>query len=130
MPSVVTELYKINLVDIETRAFILLKSHQKNRTQFVPGDSFLIDKVKLVINQRGQVILESTTLTVLRSESEDSFTVESLELSQKQHDDVLVEDFIGNEMLAKESAAIYEMIKVPYIMTEANSEEPPLFTST
>ena len=54
---------------------------KKNRTQFVPGDSFLIDKVKLVINPRGQVILESTTLTVLRSESEDSFTVESLELS-------------------------------------------------
>lgn len=41
----------------------------------------MIDKVKVVINPRGEVVLVSTTLTVLRSESDDSFTVESLELS-------------------------------------------------
>ncbi len=41
----------------------------------------MIDKVKLVINPKVEIVLVSTSLTVLRSESEDSFTVESLELS-------------------------------------------------
>jgi hypothetical protein len=52
----------------------------------------LIDKVKLVINPKAEVILISTTLTVLRSESDESFEVESLSLSQKQHDDALIDD--------------------------------------
>ena len=83
MPGVITDVYKVSLVDVEQPSFLLLKSHKKNRTQFQQGDCYLIDKVKLVINPRAEVVLESTTLTVLRSESEDSFTVESLELSQK-----------------------------------------------
>lgn len=82
-PSVITDVYKISLVDVEQPSFLLLKSHKKNRSHFQQGDTYLIDKVKLVINPRAEVVLESTTLTVLRSESEDSFTVESLELSQK-----------------------------------------------
>ena len=61
----------------------MLKSHKNKRNTFTSGEAFLIDKVKLVINPRAEVILVSTSLTVLRSESEDSFTVESLELSQK-----------------------------------------------
>jgi len=82
---VVTDIYKAKLVDIDMRAFVLLKSHKSNRYTFKPGDNFLIDKVKLVINQKAEIILISTTLTVLRSESEESFEVESLNLSQKQH---------------------------------------------
>jgi hypothetical protein len=39
----------------------------------------------------------STSLTVLSSESDDSMNVDSLELSQKQHDK---DFFTGNEMLA------------------------------
>jgi len=97
--------YKINIIDIDISAFVLLKSHKKNRIKFEKGDTYLIDKVKLVLNPRNEVVLVTTTLTVLRSESEDSFTVESLELSQKQHDDVIVDDLTGYEMLAKESAA-------------------------
>ena len=83
MPQVITDVYKINLVDIDTAAFVLLKSHQKKRKIFEQGDCYLIDKVKVVINPKAEVVLVSTTLTVLRSESDDSFTVESLELSQK-----------------------------------------------
>jgi hypothetical protein len=82
-PSVITDIYKINIVDIDTPAFLMLKSHKTKRNTFASGDAYLIDKVKLVINPRAEVVLVSTTLTVLRSESEDSFTVESLELSQK-----------------------------------------------
>jgi hypothetical protein len=59
-----------------------------------------------VINARNEIVLQTTTLTVLRSQNDDSFDIESLELSQKQHDEVIMDDYIGNEMLANESAAL------------------------
>ena len=80
-PGVITDIYKATLVDIDIHAFVLLKCHKNSRYNFNSGDSFLIDKVKLVINPKAEVILISTTLTVLRSESDESFEVESLNLS-------------------------------------------------
>ena len=41
-----------------------------------------------MINPKAEIVLITTSLTVLRSESEDSGTVESLSLSQKQHDEL------------------------------------------
>lgn len=81
--SVITDVYKITIVDIDKQAFVTLKSHKNKRSTFAAGDTYVIDKVKLVINPKDEVVLVSTSLTVLRSESEDSFTVESLEMSQK-----------------------------------------------
>ena len=53
----------------------------------------LADKVKLVINQKGEVILISTSLTVLRVEIDEELSVESMELSQKQlRDDAIAYD--------------------------------------
>jgi hypothetical protein len=98
---VITDIYKAVLVDIDTHAFVLLKCHRNSRTLFNSGDNYLIDKVKLVINPKAEVILISTTLTVLRNESDESFDVESLGLSQKQHDDAII-DQQSNEMLARE----------------------------
>jgi hypothetical protein len=49
----------------------------------------LVDKIGLTINPKGEVLLVSSTLTVFRVESDedsDSFSVESLELSQKQRE--------------------------------------------
>ncbi len=85
---------------------MLLKSHKKNCINFLSGDSYFIDKVKLVVNAKNEIVLQTTTLTVLRSQNDDSFDIESLELSQKQHDEVIMDDYIGNEMLANESAAL------------------------
>lgn len=99
--GVITDIYKAVLVDIDTHAFVLLKCHRNSRTLFNSGDNYLIDKVKLVINPKAEVILISTTLTVLRNESDESFDVESLGLSQKQHDDAII-DQQSNEMLARE----------------------------
>ena len=79
--NVVTDIYKITLTDISTKGFILLKHLKKMTVDYQVNDSFVIDKVKLVINPKGEVVLISTSLTVLRAESEESFTVESLELS-------------------------------------------------
>lgn len=53
--------------------------------KFEVGENYIADKIKLVINRLNEVILISTTNTVLRMESDESYTIESMELSQKQH---------------------------------------------
>ena len=63
--------------------------------EFEPNDQYLADKVKLVVNPKGEVILISTSLTVLRVESDEAYSVESMELSQKQRE--IREDANGNE---------------------------------
>ena len=52
---------------------------------FQPGDAYLADKIKLMINRLNEVVLISTSLTVLRVETDESHTIESMELSQKQY---------------------------------------------
>ena len=88
----------------------------------------MIDKIQLIINPKAEIILSSTTLTVLLNESDESYEVESLHLSQKQ-DDLLINQQ-SNELLAKESReAFQEMIKIPYVTLAPDSDEPPLYTS-
>ena len=62
-----------------------MKYPKKKVIKFEAGDNYLADKIRLIINKLGEVILISTTMTVLRVESDDTHTVESMELSQKQH---------------------------------------------
>ena len=77
--------------------------------EFETNDQYLVDKVKLIVNAKAEVILISTSLTVLRVESEESNSVESMELSQKQRevrDDVVgyhasVSGFMGKAHMAK-----------------------------
>lgn len=48
------------------------------------GDEYLADRIKLLVNVQGEVVLVSTSLTVLRVESEESSSdIESMHLSQK-----------------------------------------------
>ena len=82
-PGIVTDIYRCRLVDIEQRAFIVLKHRKSCEMRFEPDDAYLADKIKLTVNRLGEVVLISTSLTVLRVESEESQTVESMELSQK-----------------------------------------------
>lgn len=53
--------------------------------QFGIGEQYLADKIKLVLNKNGEIVLISTSLTVLRVETDEPCSVESMELSQKQH---------------------------------------------
>ena len=53
--------------------------------QFGIGEQYLADKIKLVLNKQGEIVLISTSLTVLRVETDEPCSVESMELSQKQH---------------------------------------------
>ena len=49
--------------------------------RFEIDDAYLADKVKLTINRLGEVVLISTSLTVLRVESDETHSIESMELS-------------------------------------------------
>lgn len=70
---------------------MLLKHAKSRKLDFeeeangAKGKSFLVDRIGLTINAKGEVLLVSSTLTVFRVESEednsDSFSVESFELS-------------------------------------------------
>lgn len=124
----ITDVYKVVLTDIETHGFLFLKCHESTSKTFLEGDCYLIDKIQLIINPKAEIILSSTTLTVLLNESDESYEVESLHLSQKQ-DDLLINQQ-SNELLAKESReAFQEMIKIPYVTLAPDSDEPPLYTS-
>ena len=82
--QLVTEIFKIKLTDIDKKGFLLLKLHKSKARQLetlLQNFEYLVDKVKLQINSKGELILSSTSNTVLREESEES--VASLELSQK-----------------------------------------------
>lgn len=50
------------------------------------GENYIADKVKVVVNKKGEVVVISTSLTVFRAEKDDTFTVDSLELSQNQEE--------------------------------------------
>jgi len=75
------------------RAYLLLKYSKKKNLSVEEGANYLIDKIKMVLNKKGEIVLISTSLTVLiqysmfKAEDEDSFDVESLELSQKYNND-------------------------------------------
>ena len=84
-PGIVTDIYRCQVVDISRRAFIVLKHLKSRPMKFNCGDQYLADKVKLVINRLGEIVLISTSVTVLRVETEEPCSVESMELSQKQH---------------------------------------------
>ena len=49
-----------------------MKRQKSRRMQFEPNDQYLVDKVKLLVNAKAEVVLISTSLTVLRVESEES----------------------------------------------------------
>ena len=94
-PNIVTDIYKLELTDLNPskRGYLLLKYHKKKNLSVEEGANYLIDKIKMVINKKGEIVLISTSLTVMiqysmfKAEDEDSFDVESLELSQKYNND-------------------------------------------
>ena len=84
-PSIQTDVYRCQIVDMQQRAFIVLKHPKKRLMELKSGDTYLVDKIKLMINRMGELVLISTSVTVLRVESDETHTIESMELSQKQY---------------------------------------------
>jgi hypothetical protein len=91
----VTDVYKLELTDVipHKNAYLLLKYHKDKKCQVKTNASYLIDKIKLVINKKGQIILTSTSLTVMiqynlfRVEDEHSLDVDSLGNSEYDEND-------------------------------------------
>ena len=50
-----------------------------------------MDRAKVCINRKGEVVISSTQQTSIQEEMDDTFTVQSLEMSQRPNDDI--EDF-------------------------------------
>ena len=90
-----TDLYKLELTDLmpHRRAYLLLRYSKQKDLKVTSGASYLIDKIKLIINKKGEIILISTNLTVclqsrmMKEDDEDSLDINSLELSHGQQND-------------------------------------------
>lgn len=61
------------------------------------GESYILDRVRLAINRKGELVLSSTTRTAIRQEKDDNYTVHSMELSQHEEDDRGDEDYLYGE---------------------------------
>lgn len=83
-PSIVTDVYKAELLDISQKCFLLLKHARSRKVDFGVeeaqaqkenannGKAFLADKIGLTVNAKGEVLLVSSTLTVFRVESDEA----------------------------------------------------------
>jgi hypothetical protein len=56
--------FKVQLVDIDKRGYLLLKHSKSKKIELKDNENFLVDKVKLIINKKGEIVLISTSLTV------------------------------------------------------------------
>jgi hypothetical protein len=51
------------------------------------NQSYLLDHVRIAVNKKGELVLASTSKTSIRQEKDDNFTVNSLELSQRDEEE-------------------------------------------
>ena len=64
-PNAMTNIYKIELVDIEKKGYLVLKYLKAKKLNLGEGNNFLVDRIKLIINKKREIVLISTSLTVL-----------------------------------------------------------------
>ncbi len=87
--GVVVETFKCKVADMDRRGFLMIKTHKTRVREFLDaiqnGQTYIFDRIRLLVNVRGEVVLTSTSSTVFREESDESDI--SMELSQKQRDD-------------------------------------------
>lgn len=120
MPGVVTDIYRVAFEDVAVKGHLMLKAPLKVIRRFSEGDCYIADKIKLVLTPKREFVLISTTLTVLTLESDED--IDSLELSQKQHDII---DFNNNyecKMLDL-SAFCPEASEVPVLSSSKQIEQ-------
>ena len=79
--SVTTNVYKVHIVNMQRTGYLLLKHSKSQKLSLNPGDNYVANKVRLMINTHAEVVLISTSLTVLRQETEETLTPDSIELS-------------------------------------------------
>lgn len=88
-----TYIYQVKLTDYELKGFLILRKSVKDEKSLLTDfELYLIDRVKLSFDRKKRIVLQSTQLTMIRVEEEDSQSVGSLELSQMSVDEMLEEE--------------------------------------
>ena len=64
----------------------MLKHIKTKKYKLLDGHTYLMDKIKMILNRKGEVVLSSTSSTVIREEREDTFSLNSLEMSQREEE--------------------------------------------
>lgn len=69
----------------------MIKRKKTQELKLVEEQTYVVDKVRLCINKKGEIVITSTQKTAIQEEKDDTFTIQSLELSQ--HNDYDIEEY-------------------------------------
>ena len=58
-----------------------MKRNRSKKDKLIEGEQYIADRVKIVINKKGEIVVISTSLTVFRAETDDTYSLDQLELS-------------------------------------------------
>ncbi len=81
-------IYRVEITDLEKKGFFMIKRRKSQDLRLVEEQTYVVDKVKLCINKKGEVVITSTQKTTIQEEKDDTFTIHSLELSQHYDQDI------------------------------------------
>lgn len=117
-PSVLTDIFKIQLTDLQPakKAYLLLRYPKKTPMKLQEGASYLIDKIKLVLNKKGELILISTSLTVMieyalfKADDEDSMSVGSFEGADDAREEYYYADGQNKRAVKDDAQLHYEQM--------------------
>jgi hypothetical protein len=71
----VITIYRVEIIDIQRKGFFLLKRLKRKSVELLEGQSYILDRVRLGINRKGEIVLSTTAKTTIREEKDDTFTV-------------------------------------------------------
>ena len=66
---------RVEIIDIQRKGFFLLKRLKRKSVELLEGQSYILDRVRLGINRKGEIVLSTTAKTTIREEKDDTFTV-------------------------------------------------------
>jgi hypothetical protein len=56
----VITIYRVELTDLQRKAFFLLKRLRRKKVELLEDHCYLLDRVRLGINRKGEVVLSTT----------------------------------------------------------------------
>jgi hypothetical protein len=99
----------------------MVKRQRNKNLILLDNQTYVLDRVRVCINKKGEVVITSTTKTVIQEEIDDSFTIQSLEMSQRHND---IEEF--QRMEDEEAYYQEEEAKNEAQGKRSNNKESPL----
>jgi hypothetical protein len=61
--TAVTTIFKVEVADLSKKAFLLLKHVKDKKYNLFDNELYIADKLKLLINKKGEIVLVSTSST-------------------------------------------------------------------